>query len=122
MASAAPRIHVGVLVILLLSYGCFSIYSAVTERQWDLIVGGAASLVAATAVVASRRWARYIVFLVAAASILGLAWYIWLGIRSGYFGHLSPLKIVLSLAPGLLFASLALYCCYVAQKYVGVSR
>jgi hypothetical protein len=118
----AARIHVGFLTAMLVSYGTWSIYIAISGRLWDYIIGGTISLIAAAGVTTDRRWARYAVYLLAVALTCGWLWYVWLALRVGYFARVSSAEGLLSLVPGLALMLLAMYCCYVAWRYVGGKR
>jgi hypothetical protein len=122
MASVGQRLHVAALILVLVSYGVWSISTAISGRMWDYIVGGLVALVAATGVILSQRWARAAIYILAALVTCGWLWYVWLAIRVGYFAHRRVLEGALALVPGVAMICVAGYCCFVASRYVGRSR
>jgi len=89
---------------------------------WVYVVSGAALLIMAAGVVAGVRWMRYAIYLAAVVLIFEWFWYVWLALPDDYFSNTSFFEGVLSLVPSLGVLALALYCCFVARKYMGGGR
>jgi hypothetical protein len=122
MASLASRLHLSLLTLALIGYGAFSFWAAISGRMWDYIAGGLIAVVAAIGVITNQRWAKFVVYALAAFVVIGWLWYVWLAMRVGYFTHRPVVEGALALAPGLALVGAAAYCCYVASKYGGASQ
>jgi hypothetical protein len=112
------RIHITLLTLVLVLYGCWSISAAARVHLWSSVVGGLLALVAAAGVVKSKRWSSFVVYIIAVVFSAEWLWYIWVIHHAGYFSTIPFARVVVSLVPGVALMVVAGYCCYVAWRYV----
>lgn len=114
---------VGILitVALLVLYGGYAIWSAISERSLIFALAAAVAVVACVATARLLAWSRYLVYLLTAAFIGTWAYSLYVAALVGYFSLFSTSQIVLSLAPGVLLVVLSCFCSFVVFRQFRVS-
>jgi hypothetical protein len=113
------KFHLALLTTVLTAYACWSISTTVSTGQWGYALGALAAIVAAAGVVKSQRWSALLIYLIALVFAAEWLWYIWLIVRLGFFSHLEPSQVLVSVIPGVAVVGIAGYCCFIAWRYVG---
>ena len=112
------KLHVAMLTLILIVYGCWALSSGISGHHWDSALCGLASLAAAAGVVKSQRWSALLVCAIALLIMCEWLWYLWLVFRVSYFAHIEFEQVAASAAPGVAVVTIAGYCCFVAWRYV----
>ena len=100
------------VAVLLAIYGLYGL----RDPQWwysGWLLVSIALLVAAFAVTIGSRWARYIVWSLAAAFVAMWGYSLWFAVRSGSFHNSSAVLVILSVVPGCALVLATAFCCYV---------
>jgi hypothetical protein len=117
------KIHVFALVILLGISAVWIVSAAVRGAAPVYYVVGAGVVVAALGAALSQPWARYLIYLLAAAYSAQWLSAVLSGLLRGplldYLRSIPLPQAILSFAPGAAVFFVIGYCCYVAHTYVG---
>jgi hypothetical protein len=100
-------------VIVLSGYGVWGLMNCWHAHVWVLGIGSAASIAAAAGVALRKSWSRPLVLLLAMFSVGTWLYHMWLVSAAGFYRGWPLRNVVISVLPGLLFSSIAVFCCCV---------
>lgn len=116
------RIHIACLVLILVCLAISIIVSAADADRWDIMALGVVVLTFAVAAAMTRRWSAVAVYIVAAMLsvewVSGVAWSYFRGTLAARLSSYSPLQVMLSFIPAVVYFFLIGYCCYLARRYI----
>jgi hypothetical protein len=99
-------------VALLAAYGLYGLFMLIGNQPLWTVIFPIAALVAAGGVAVRKRWARYLVYLLAFLFAAQWSYSVWVAAASGYFRDSGAGRSILSLLPGTAFLLLIAFCCY----------
>jgi hypothetical protein len=105
--------RVPIAVLLLVSYGLYGIADAIGYGVWWIALVPAVALLAAIGLGLRQRWGTLLTYAISVLFGVYWVWGILAAIRAGTFASRPPLEVALSFVPGMAFALLAGFCCYV---------
>jgi hypothetical protein len=122
MRIALSRLHVLIAATLALAYGLWTLHAVIATHSAQYLIAGLLFVAAAAGAYMSRRWAAYLMLVLAVVLSLG---YLYLALVRG--GVLEPQA---TSAPGsgravvfsVAHVVVATYCAIVSYKYVGRDR
>jgi hypothetical protein len=108
---------------LMLTQGVYGFVACWLERYWGPTPYCLAAVVAGFGLAYRRWWSRPLVIALVLLLLVPAIWKVLHAITGGAFRDRNALEVGLMLLPGLVYIGLAIFCIYVATRYVpGRSR
>ena len=112
--NVARRAAIVATACVLMGYGAYVVWVTLGSNSWAGFLFGGTTVAAGTLLLARKRWARFLVYLVVLAFVVAWVLATTLGERHETWEQLSALEKLLSYAPGLGMVAVALACAVVA--------
>ena len=103
--------RVPIAVVLLAGYGLYGVAAAFGYGLWWIALVPIAALLAAIGVGLRERWGTLLTY--AISILFGIYWGWGIFSETSTFASRDPLEVALSFVPGMAYALLAGFCCYV---------
>ena len=120
--SNRARFNVLLASAVLFAQGLYGLLCCWLTNVWMPSLLSIAAIVAGVGLMLRRQWSRPLVIVIALLLIVPLLWANWRAFSAGVFQNRGPSEVLLMLLPGMFFAALAVYCCYVAIVYLRKSQ
>jgi hypothetical protein len=103
---------------LLLVQGIYGLVSCWLEDNWGPALFCVGALIAGLGLAYRRWWSRPITIALAILVMVPAIWAGWSTLKAGRYTDRNPYEIFAMVAPGVLYLMIALFCVYVAIRYV----
>lgn len=113
LGASVRRSRVHIVVLVLAAFGIYAAFNSLENRSWWWVEVPVLALAAAFGVALRKRWARYVVYALTLVYAVAWGYSICRGVVVGLFHEYGAARSVLSLLPGIAFALVAAFCCYV---------
>jgi hypothetical protein len=118
MPRTTSRVLTLVAAGLMLAQGVYGLVACWLERYWGPTPFCVAAVVSAIGLAYRRWWSRPLVIALVLLLLVPALWKVWRATTGGVFRDRQASEVCLILLPGLVYIGLAMFCVYVAARYV----